>query len=74
LSETNTIFNNRYVRRGMPQLRTTFEELKNKKIEVVSYLKPNGDCCMFSYLKEEKLYLIATRNVSLLVKDVQDLE
>jgi hypothetical protein len=28
---------------------------------------------MFSYLKEHDLYLIATRNISILVKDVNDL-
>ena len=29
---------------------------------------------MFSYLQEHDLYLIATRNVSILVKDVKDLQ
>jgi hypothetical protein len=28
---------------------------------------------MFSYLAAEKLYLVATRNISLLVKDADDL-
>jgi hypothetical protein len=73
LSESNTIFASRYVRRSLPGLATTFEVPKNKKIEVISFLKPNGDSCMFSYLPSEGLYLIASRNLALLVKDAEDL-
>ena len=47
---------------------------KNKKLELLSFLKTNGDCCMFSYLASEKLFLIATHNMALLVKNPEELQ
>lgn len=69
----NTIFANRYVRRGLPVPSADLVAPRNMEIELVTYLKPNGDCAMFSYLAPEKLFLIATRNTALLVRDEQQL-
>lgn len=40
----------------------------------MSYLKPHGDCCHFSYLAQEKMFLVATRNLALLVANAKDLD
>lgn len=69
----NTIFANRYVRRGLPVLKSSLPVPKNMEIELVTFLKPNGDCAMFSYLAAEKLYLVATRNTAVLVRDAEQL-
>ncbi len=71
--EGNTLFNGRYVRRGLPPLATSLTVPKNRKLELVSFLKTNGDCAMFSYLGPEKLFLIATRNSALLVRSPSEL-
>lgn len=73
VGDGNTICDNRFVRRGLPQLSNTLKVPQNKTIELVKFTKTNGDCCMFSYLPQEDLFLVATRNISVMVKDADEL-
>lgn len=64
--EGNTLSLGRWVRRGLPKL-LPVEELKipfSRNIELLSYTKTNGYCCMLSYTEEGSLF-IATRNLSM---------
>jgi hypothetical protein len=65
----NTISNGKWLRRGLPKLAENLAVPKSKKIELVSYIKTNGDVCMFSWVQtpEGGKFLIATRNSSILV-------
>lgn len=73
VGDGNTICEGKFVRRGLPLLADKLSIPKDKHIELIKFTKTNGDCCMFSYLQDEDLYLIATRNISILVKDLDDL-
>jgi len=52
---------------------------KSRKLELVGHTKTNGDCCQIYYVEfddddeEDGMYLIATANMSLLVKDLKHL-
>ena len=72
VGDGNTICDGKFIRRGLQQLSQTLTVPKDKQIELIKFTKTNGDCCMFSYVPEHDLYLIATRNVSILVKDIKD--
>ena len=75
MRDGNTISNGMWIRRGLPKLRhyaRDWEAPKNKKLELVTSVKPNGDCCMFSWVEfdvEDTLdgmFLISTRSASTL--------
>lgn len=51
LREGNTISNGKWVRRGLPHLLEKLDILKSRKLELISNIKTNGDCCMFSWLE-----------------------
>jgi hypothetical protein len=73
VGDGNTICEGKFVRRGLPHLANKLTIPKDKHIELIKFTKTNGDCCMFSYLQDHDLYLIATRNISILVKDLDDM-
>lgn len=75
LSDGNTISETQWLRRGLPKLVDAAIVPRSKQIELISFLKPNGDCCFFSVvdLAGEPQFLIATRNMSVIVKDRQQL-
>lgn len=68
------------MRRGLPQLETTWKVPQSKHVELVGFTKTNGDCCMFSYVDFEDeeddagMYIVATKNMSILVKDMAHLD
>lgn len=74
VGDGNTICEGKFARRGLPPFENELRIPKDKSIELIKFTKTNGDCCMFSYLQEHDLYLIATRNISILVKDLDELD
>jgi hypothetical protein len=72
----NTISNGKWLRRGLPKLVENLKIPDSKKIELVSYIKTNGDVCMFSYVEtpDGGRFLVATRNSSIFVENQEDLE
>lgn len=75
MRDGNTISDGKWIRRGLPLLSETVNIPKSRNIELISFTKTNGDCCMFTQLKtnEGDMFLIATRNMSILVKDIASL-
>jgi hypothetical protein len=76
----NTISNGQWLRRGLPKIpdySPEYQVPKSKNIELVSFQKPNSDCCMFSYVEfdddEDGMFLIATRNMSIIAQDKENL-
>jgi hypothetical protein len=69
IHDGNTLSNGRFVRRGLPVLSDEFFKVPAKQnYELVSYLKTNGDCCMFSYHAGLKTYIVASRTISVLIR------
>lgn len=83
IRDGNTISEGMWLRRGLPKLQAhtvQWQAPKNKKLELVSQVKTNGDCCMFSWVDFEEgddvdgMFLIATRNQSILAQDAEHLK
>jgi hypothetical protein len=74
IRDGNTISNGKWLRRGLPLLKDDIKIPKSRHIELISYTKTNGDCCMFSYIDSQDSFLIASRSGSVLVKDLETLE
>ena len=65
----NTLSDSAFVRRGLPLLQSedSFKVPDSvKALELVQYLKTNGDLCQFAYLPRQNQFLIATRTSSTL--------
>lgn len=80
IRDGNTISCGQWLRRGLPKLQTNVVVPKSRKLELVGYTKTNGDCFMVSYVEfddddeEDGMFLIGTRNMSLLARDIAHLQ
>ena len=79
IRDGNTISCGQWLRRGLPKLQESISIPKSRKLELVGFTKTNGDCFMISYVEfddedeEDGMFLIGTRNMSLLAKDLKHL-